>query len=229
MIVVAQQASDDDDPTRFASDYLALASEKLYTSSRRMKIDLIVGLLGWLLSSGTRPCSALLGGPVPSPGTRSIRLLKGPDEHDSYEEDDLSLEAFQDAKKSKELGTGAGVGTNDKGDEFDGYALRDVILGKWGRCYDVEFQRAFVFRGVYLNVLPFYLGRRPFRHPSEYDYLCHLQAVVDILVKYDQLDYVLYQIQETTKKPLAGRSPIVAVPLRLNLTKDQVNQVLGDA
>jgi hypothetical protein len=150
-------------------------------------------------------------------------------EKDVSEEDDLSLQVFQNAKKAKGLGPGTGVEKSDKDGQFDGYALRDVIREKWGRCYDVEFQRAFVVRGVYLNVLPFYLGRRPFRHSSEYGYLCHLQAVVDILAKYDQLDYVLYQIQETNKKPLGGRSPIVAVPLRLDLTKDQVNQILGDS
>jgi len=78
-----------------------------------------------------------------------------------------------------------------------------------------------------LNILPFHLGRRPFRHASEYDYLCHLQAVVEILREYNQLDYVLYQIGETNKRPLPGRSPLVAVPCRLDLTKEQVDAILG--
>ena len=62
---------------------------------------------------------------------------------------------------------------------------------------------------------------------TELDYLCHLQAVVEILMKYDQLDYVLLQLEETKKKPRAGTSPLVAVPLRLDLTEDQVNKILG--
>ncbi len=35
---------------------------------------------------------------------------------------------------------------------FDGYDLRDAIYGKWGECYDVEFQKvdAYGFRSVYL-------------------------------------------------------------------------------
>ena len=75
--------------------------------------------------------------------------------------------------------------------------------------------------------MPFYLGRRPFRHATEYDYLCHLQAVVEILRDYNQLSYVLYQIEETTKKPIPGRVPLVAVPLRLDLTEQQVDAILG--
>ncbi|KAL7460435.1 hypothetical protein ACHAXS_000886 [Conticribra weissflogii] len=114
-------------------------------------------------------------------------------------------------------------------DEFTGYDLRDIIFSKYGECFDVEFQRvdSYGFRSVYLNILPFRLGGRKFRHETEYDYLCHLQAVVEILVKYDQLDYVMAQLFETNKKPRAGTSPLVAVPLRLDLTPEQVDKILG--
>ena len=49
---------------------------------------------------------------------------------------------------------------------------------------------------------------------------------VEILVKYEQLEYVLSQMSETTKKPRAGTSPLVAVPLRLDLTPEQVKKIL---
>ena len=113
--------------------------------------------------------------------------------------------------------------------EFDGYALRDAILNKFGVCWDVDFQRveSYGFRKVYLNVLPFKLGSRRFRHQSEWDYLCHLQAIVEILQKYDLLDSVLVQLEETKKKPRPGTSPLVAVPLRLDLTEEQIDQILG--
>lgn len=118
--------------------------------------------------------------------------------------------------------------TNDQ-EEFDGYAFRDAIYQKWGKCYDVDFQpvQTFGFRELYLNVLPFHLGGRRFRHESELDYLCHLQAIVEILEKYDQLDYVLSQLDETTKKPRPGTSPLVAVPFRLDLTEDELNSILA--
>jgi Domain of unknown function (DUF3067) len=160
--------------------------------------------------------------------------------------DDLSLEAFQRARAAAaEEKTAPETANDDDGDvatvptastddaetegAFDGYDLRDIIYAKWGQCYDVEFQKVDTmgFRKVYLNIMPFHLGRRPFRHSTEYDYLCHLQAVVEILQDYGQLNYVLYQIGETKKRPLPGRSPIVAVPCRLDLTDEQVNSIFG--
>ena len=102
-------------------------------------------------------------------------------------EDEVSLESFQKVAKQqqqqKEL--------KEKQAVFNGYALRDVIYEKWNYCYDVEFNRvdSFGFRCLYLNVLPFYLGGKQFRHETEMDYLCHLQAVVEILEKYNQVRY----------------------------------------
>lgn len=113
--------------------------------------------------------------------------------------------------------------------EFDGYALRDLILEKWGECYDLDFNRvdAFGFREIYLNIYPFKMGgRTKWRHESELDYLMHLQAIVEILENYEQLDNVIYQIQETDKKPKMG-APIKAVPIRLDLSKEAINKIMG--
>jgi hypothetical protein len=108
-------------------------------------------------------------------------------------------------------------------------------------------------RDLYLNVMPFRFGGKRFRHKTELDYLCHLQAVVsdksniyrmslcscgpnfqnmvliqvEILVKYEQLDYVLVQLEETQKEPRAGTSPLVAVPFRLDLTEDELKSILN--
>jgi Domain of unknown function (DUF3067) len=139
-------------------------------------------------------------------------------------EDDISLDAFQ-----AEINKREDIPQPMTSDDFDGYALRDVIVEKWDGCYDLEFQPvdSFGFREIYLNVMPFKMGTRGrWRHSTELDYLMHLQAVVEILVKYKQLDYVLYQIKETNKKPRAGTSPLVAVPLRLDLTPEQVKRIL---
>jgi hypothetical protein len=167
------------------------------------------------------------------PKSRSLSLLhfavksqegpSGTSSDGSDDEDDFSLSAFQKRKKERE------EKQQTPTREFDGYGLRDVIYEKWGSCYDVDFNRvdSFGFRKLYLNVLPFHLGGRRFRHKTELDYLCHLQAVVEILEKYGQLDYILAQIEETDKKPRAGTSPLVAVPLRLDLTKEQVQDILG--
>jgi hypothetical protein len=114
-------------------------------------------------------------------------------------------------------------------EDFDGYAFRDLLMEKWGACYDVDFNPvdSFGFREIYLNIYPFKMGgRNKWRHSSELDYLCHLQAIVEILEKYEQLDKVIYQIQDTTKTPRMG-APIKAVPIRLDLTKDEVTKILG--
>lgn len=51
---------------------------------------------------------------------------------------------------------------------------------------------------------------------------------VEILEKYDQLEYVLSQLEETNKKPRANTSPLVAVPFRLDLTEDELNKILSN-
>jgi len=113
---------------------------------------------------------------------------------------------------------------------FDGYDMRDAIFEKFGKCFDMDFRRVDNMgkRDLYLNVMPFHLNSRRFRHASELDYLCHLQAIVEILTKYDRLDYVLAQMQETTKKPRASTSPLIAVPFRLDLSEDELDMILGD-
>lgn len=150
-------------------------------------------------------------------------INKRSDDLDGDSDDDVSLEGFQRAKQKLEEEKETEV------QEVDGYFLRDVIYEKWGYCYDVDFNRVdvFGFRELYLNVLPFHLGGRRFRHETELDYLCHLQAVVEILQKYDQVDSILAQIEETEKKPRQGTVPIVAVPLRLDLTRKQVQEIIG--
>lgn len=142
---------------------------------------------------------------------------------DDNDDEEVSLEGFQRAQRKQQ------EKTKEEEIEIDGYFLRDVILDKWGYCFDVDFNRvdSFGFRELYLNILPFHLDGRRFRHETELDYLCHLQAVVEILQKYDQLDYILTQIEETKKKPRAGTVPIVAVPLRLDLTRKQVQEILA--
>lgn len=190
--------------------------------------------LVWALALLTMTVSSLL---VPTPlaynrlssstTTWIIRASNEENEANDSDDFDLSLEAFQQERDRRTYGNAV---KEDEDDEvFDGYALRDVILEKWGECFDVEFQRveAMDFKEVYLNIMPFRLGSRNFRHSSEMDYLCHLQAVVEILDKYNQIGVVLYQIDQTNKKPRAGTSPLVAVPLRLDLTKEQVNRILG--
>jgi hypothetical protein len=175
-------------------------------------------------------CSRLVEATVTT-STTKLAAFQADRKNDDIDDDDddldLSLGAFQQAKEKQKQQQKQKERKASK--DFDGYALRDVIFKKWGSCYDVNFNRvdSFRTRKLYLNIMPYKLGRKPFRHDTELDYLSHLQAVVEILQKYEQLDYVLEQISDTDKKPIGGRSPVVAVPIRLDLTKDQVNKIIG--
>lgn len=170
-------------------------------------------------------------GSIQAPSTNSNQ------NDNSLVDDDFSLEAFQSARENRQqnqqqddVNDSMEPDDNEESqdDEFSGYDFRDILHAKWGQCFDVDFNRVDYMGSctLYLNILPFYVGRKPFRHETEYDYLCHLQAVVEILLQYDQLGYILYQIGETNKRPVPGRSPIVAVPCRLDLTEEQVNAIV---
>jgi hypothetical protein len=73
-------------------------------------------------------------------------------ENTEAEFDDLSLNAFQKAKVSKE--------GQENDVEFDGYDFLDIIYAKWGQCFDVEFNRvdSFGFKSVYLKCLSILSG-----------------------------------------------------------------------
>jgi len=165
----------------------------------------------------------------PSLDEPSIQEQQKPQEKE--EEEEISLASFQAemAKRQQQQQQQVSSTTTSNLDDFDGYDMRDVIYKKWGQCFDLDFNRvdSFGFRNLYVNVMPFCLGSKRFRHQTEMDYLCHLQAIVEILIKYDQLEYVLYQIEETKKKPRGNTSPLIAVPIRLDLTPEQVKDIMG--
>jgi hypothetical protein len=177
----------------------------------------------------TRPscCSRLVEATATTSTTKLTAFGKN-DNVDVDDDDDFSLGAFQKAKDKQKQQQQKQLDIKAM-EDFDGYALRDVIFDKWGSYYDVNFNRMDSFRSrqLYLNILPYQLGRKPCRHDTELDYLSHLQAVVEILRKYEQLDYVLEQIRDTKKKPIAGRVSVEAVPIKLDLTKDEVDKIIG--
>lgn len=186
---------------------------------------------------------------MPVPSQSNLREIDGDDDGDGDEEwnesdfrnelqkrdvRDQAMDASEN-ESSSGMDRGNVIAATDEEEieeetEFDGYMLRDAIYNKWGQCFDINFQpvTTFGFRELYLNVMPVCLGSRRFRHETELDYLCHLQAVVEILDKYDQLDYVLLQLEETKKKPRANTSPLVAVPFRLDLTEDELNKIMSN-
>ncbi len=137
-----------------------------------------------------------------------------------FDNDDEWLSAFSKAKETKEQEE------NDDLEErpgFDGYALRDLLKTKWGAPLDVDFQK--IGDKVYCTVLPLLGYGSPLRsrHETELDYLMHLQGVIEILNKYDNLEYFVSYIESTEKTPKRGTD---SVPVRLMLTQEQISQIL---
>lgn len=140
-------------------------------------------------------------------------------------DDDLSPAAFRRAAAAAALTTdGDDAEQSSPLDDFDGYALRDLLMAKWGAPLDVDFQRDASLNQVYCTVLPIAFGQKlKCRHETELDYLMHLQGVVEVLRKYDQLQDFVAFVDETNKAPKAGTD---SVPFRLNLDEEQTRQIL---
>ncbi|KAL7550158.1 hypothetical protein ACHAWF_013399 [Thalassiosira exigua] len=141
------------------------------------------------------------------------------DRFELAEDDDKEwLEAFALAKNK---GPGSEADATDRL-EYDGYALRDLLLDKWGVPLDVDFRR--IGSSIYCVVLPAvgYGGGLQSRHDAELDYLMHLQGIVEVLYKYDNLFEFVAFVEATDKVPKRGTD---SVPFRLNLSRRDVDMI----
>ena len=132
------------------------------------------------------------------------------------DEDSLSLGSFQAAVASKEK-------ISDQDMDYDGYKLRDLIVETWGAPLDVDFQRGNGGQTVYCTVLPVAFGSSRCRHSTELDYLMHLQGVVEVLQKYDNLDSFLFFVQTTKRTPKPG---VESAPYKMQLDEEALRQIL---
>ena len=159
------------------------------------------------------------------------------DDEDEY--DALSFVNFQMALKnhvsslsSSEVDDGVDdcndptmVNNKQNNVHFDGYALRDLLVTKWGVALDVEFQRgAAGDTCVYCTILPVAFGSRKCQHDTELAYLMHLQGVVEVLAKYQNLDLFVDFIVTTSKVPKPGTD---SVPFRMELSDQDLNKILN--
>jgi hypothetical protein len=143
---------------------------------------------------------------------------------DNDDSSSLSLQAFRSAVAASENNANKG----DDDIDFDGNALRDLLVSKWGVPLDVDFQRGYSTDqpGVYCTILPFAFGSLKCRHVTEMDYLMHLQAIVEILHRYDNLEGFRAFVETTSRTPKPG---VESVPFRLELSPQQLQKVLGVA
>ncbi len=134
-------------------------------------------------------------------------------------DDDIAwVKAFSAAKAAKENDRISSEDLN-----YDGYSLRDMLVSKWGVPLDVDFQK--IGDSLYCTVLPLVGFGSPLRsrHDSELDYLMHLQGVVEVLHKYDNLDAFITYIEETKKAPKRGTD---SIPVRLILSEKDMRKIL---
>jgi len=137
--------------------------------------------------------------------------------------DSISSEALKNEVSFRQSSTRIGTQEGDE-DDFDGYAMRDLLVARWGAPLDIEFQRGYDNKFVYCTISPIAFGNRKCRHESEIAYLCHLQGVVEILQKYDNLKPFQEFIESTNKSPKPGTD---SVPFRLILTDQELGKILG--
>lgn len=91
-----------------------------------------------------------------------------------------------------------------------GQDLRQLLLNKWGRSYDIQIRRT---QGkIFVQVMWKYLEQASFPL-SEAEYLEHLNAVASYLHAWGGAVQVQNYIQETRERPRLGKA--VSIPIDL--------------
>ena len=141
-------------------------------------------------------------------------------------EEDLSVDNFRNVvnqQRSTSDDSSESEQSSSENIEFDGYAMRDLLVEKWGIPLDIDFQRM-PGAVIYCTVMPVAFGSRKCQHENELSYLMHLQGVVEILHKYNNLDLFIEFIMTTSKVPKTGTD---SVPFRLELSEKDLETILG--
>ncbi|GMH88266.1 hypothetical protein TL16_g11107 [Triparma laevis f. inornata] len=172
-------------------------------------------------------------------GPSERRLKKSQENISIDDDDDLTPLAFRqeiariDAKKyatavETSYKTASTIPTCDK--VFTGITLSNLITEKYGSPLDIDLRPVTSFgkTSIYLAIMPIpAFGSKKSRFNEEKNYLEHLQAIIEILEKYNQLSSYLTFLKETNKKPRGGTSPLIAVTWRLELTEEEVEGITG--
>lgn len=91
-----------------------------------------------------------------------------------------------------------------------GQELRELLLNKWGRSYDVQLRR--VKGKIFVQVMWKYLEQASFPL-SESEYMAHLNAIADYLQAWGSISQVENYLATTRENPRLGKA--VNIPLDL--------------
>jgi hypothetical protein len=91
-----------------------------------------------------------------------------------------------------------------------GQDLRQLLIDKWGRSYDIQLRRT---QGkILVQVMWKYLEQASFPL-TEAEYLAHLDTVASYLAAWNGMEQVQTYLQQTRDRPRLGRA--VSIPLDL--------------
>jgi hypothetical protein len=91
-----------------------------------------------------------------------------------------------------------------------GFQLREAIVGKWGKPYDVQLRR--MRERVVLLVMWKFVGQASFPM-TEAEYLGHLDVVAAHLREWGVWETVMQGIAETRQRPRQGKAVTIPLPL----------------
>lgn len=91
-----------------------------------------------------------------------------------------------------------------------GKDLRQMLLAKWGRSYDIQLRR--IHGKIFVQVMWKYLEQASFPM-TEADYQAHLNAIANYLHAWGSVEQVQEYIQQTRDRPRLGKA--VSIPLDL--------------
>ncbi|MBW4520555.1 MAG: DUF3067 family protein [Scytolyngbya sp. HA4215-MV1] len=91
-----------------------------------------------------------------------------------------------------------------------GQDLRQLLLNKWGRSYDIQIRRT---QGkIFVLVMWKYLEQQSFPL-SEVEYLAHLDTIAHYLQGWGSFEQVQNYLEKTRDRPRLGKA--VSIPLEL--------------
>ncbi len=91
-----------------------------------------------------------------------------------------------------------------------GQDLRQLLLNKWGRSYDIQLRRT---QGkIFVLIMWRYLEQASFPL-SEPEYLAHLETIAGYLQAWGGVDQVQAYLEKTRDRPRTGKA--VSIPLEL--------------
>eukprot|EP00177_Eucheuma_denticulatum_P002152 GFKZ01003843.1.p1 GENE.GFKZ01003843.1~~GFKZ01003843.1.p1 ORF type:complete len:205 (-),score=29.87 GFKZ01003843.1:697-1311(-) len=101
--------------------------------------------------------------------------------------------------------------------EFDGQALRNTILERWGVQYDVQPQKR--HGRVYVQIMWRYFEQQSF-YMQEDEFASHCEAVALLLNEWNAVDYFCDYVTSIKKRPVVGITINIPIP---NVPADSVN------